>query len=297
MTKIIILITFVAFTTALRAETLKIASWNIAWLGSYKYNERTSSDYAELARYAKQLDADIIALQEVESSSWAKQVFGDDYDYYFSTKDWFQRVGYAVRKSIGFKVRSSEYKKLDVGQVRHGMDLILSKGEKKLRLLAVHLKSGCFDKPLNKKSIDAMPSSSKKTSNLKVACNLISNQIKPLESWIDARAEESVPFIVLGDFNRRFAVEIEKNYSETQGLWEAIDDDGAEDLWSPTLQRNSGCWGGYYKDYIDHLILDPKAKAAYVEDSFEQIVYEGKYSRRRSQNLSDHCPISVEITL
>lgn len=30
---------------SVKAETLKVASWNIAWLGSHKFNKRTPSDY------------------------------------------------------------------------------------------------------------------------------------------------------------------------------------------------------------------------------------------------------------
>ena len=71
-------------SVAVEAEELKLASWNIAWLGSHEYNQRTAADYQQLARYAKQLDADVIALQEVESEFWARKVFGNDYDYYFS---------------------------------------------------------------------------------------------------------------------------------------------------------------------------------------------------------------------
>ncbi|GAA6203862.1 hypothetical protein [Thalassotalea sp. SU-HH00458] len=79
------------------AEQLKIASWNMAWLSSHKYNKRVDKDYLELSTYAKKLDADIIALQEVEDAIWASKVFGDEYDYYFSTKNWVQSVGVANR--------------------------------------------------------------------------------------------------------------------------------------------------------------------------------------------------------
>jgi endonuclease/exonuclease/phosphatase family metal-dependent hydrolase len=294
--KFLLLIT-IALSLPLQAETLKIASWNIAWLSSHEYNKRLPADYVELARYAKILDADVIALQEVESPKWAKKVFGDEYEYHFSTKDWVQRVGYAVKKSLLYKVESSEYKKLDVGRVRNGMDLTLSKGDKKLRLLAVHLKSGCFDKSLRADALSAMKYESEKESKEKVACYTLSNQIKPLESWIDKRAEEGVPFIVLGDFNRRFAIDIEKSYSETQGLWQAIDDEGAEDMWTATLTQDSACWGGYFKEYIDHIVLDPKARNQYVKGSFKQLVFDQKYTRKLSQNLTDHCPISIEIEM
>lgn len=286
---------FLSVTTF--AQTLKVASWNIAWLGSHEYNKRSASDYQELARYAKQLDADVIAMQEVESAEWAKKVLGDDYEFFFTTKDWVQRVGVAVRKSSGYKADAIEYIELDQGLARRGMDVTLTKGDKSVRLLAVHMKSGCFDKALDQASIAKMPNTNEKEAYAKTACAELAKQAIPLEAWVDARAKEGIPFILLGDFNRRFVRDIALNHSEIQGLWQAIDDEGAEALWAPTIKAESKCWGGYYKDYIDHIIFDPKAKVRYVENSFDQLVFEQKYSREISQKLSDHCPISVELAL
>ncbi|NQY65619.1 MAG: endonuclease/exonuclease/phosphatase family protein [Alteromonadaceae bacterium] len=295
--KTIILLVLFTLPIPLQAETLKVASWNIAWLGSHQYNTRVESDYRELARYAKKLNADIIALQEVENAEYARQVFGDDYDYYFSTKDWVQRVGVAVRKSMGYSVKASEYKALDVGRVRYGMDIKLTKGSKEIRLLAVHLKSGCFERKLDSVSVDSMKNASKREKKEKKACVKLSKQLKPLEKWVDLRAAEGTPYIILGDFNRRFSQDIALNYSENSGLWQAIDDEHNEDLWTPTLTRNSDCWGGYYKDYIDHIVLGPKAKKRYIENSFNQLVFDQKYTRKLANSISDHCPISIELAL
>jgi endonuclease/exonuclease/phosphatase family metal-dependent hydrolase len=297
MKKLILVILFLPLSFFTQAEPLKVASWNIAWLSSHEYNKRVAADYKLLAQYASILDADVIALQEVEDGEWARKVFGDDYDYYFSTKDWVQKVGVAIKKTSGFKVTSSEYKALDVDRVRHGMDIILTKDDKQLRLLAVHLKSGCFDKPLDSLSVNVMPDTPERKFKEKNACNILSNQIEPLERWIDLRASEGIPFMVLGDFNRRFAIDIEKSYEDHEGLWQAIDDEGREDLWSPTLTKNSQCWGGYYKDYIDHIVLDSRAKSKYIDNSFNQLVFDGEYSRELSNALSDHCPISIELGL
>ncbi|PKG82254.1 hypothetical protein CXF85_14950 [Colwellia sp. 75C3] len=278
-------------------DEIKVASWNIAWLGSHEYNKRTDADYQKLARYAKQLNADVIALQEVESEYWARKVFGNEYDYYFSTKDWVQRVGVAVKKSSGLKVTAKEYKALDVGKVRHGMDITLTKDDKTLHILAVHLKSGCFTAPLDNDSVEAMPNTSIKEEKRKEACTKLSKQIKPLEQWIDLHAEKSASYIVLGDFNRRFAQDIALKYPEDKGLWQALNDEGQEALWTPTATANSACWGGYYKDYIDHIIFSPKAKENYVDASFAQLIFKPKYTKELSRTLSDHCPISVKVKL
>lgn len=292
---LLIAITFVSPVAF--AETLKVASWNIAWLGSHEYNQRKEADYQKLARYARELDADVIALQEVESAKWAKKVFGDEYDYFFTTKDWVQRVGVAVRKNSGYTAQATEYIELDQGLARRGMDVTLTKNGKSVRLLAVHMKSGCFDKALDQASITKMPASNEKEQYAKIACSELAKQAVKLEAWVDARAQEGVPFVLLGDFNRRFVKDIALNYSEVQGLWQTIDDQGPEALWAPTIKAESKCWGGYYKDYIDHIIFDPKAKTHYVPNSFEQLVFDEKYTRELSQTLSDHCPISVELAL
>jgi endonuclease/exonuclease/phosphatase family metal-dependent hydrolase len=292
---LIIALTFLSTTTY--AETLKVASWNIAWLGSHEYNQRQAADYQKLARYARELDADVIALQEVESAKWAQKVFGDEYDYFFTTKDWVQRVGVAVKKNSGYKAHAIEYMQLDQGLARRGMDVTLTKNGKSVRLLAVHMKSGCFTNALDQASIAKMPESNEKELYAKTACAELAKQANPLEAWVDARAKEGVPFILLGDFNRRFVKDISLNYSEVQGLWQTIDDQGAEALWAPTIKAESQCWGGKYKDYIDHIIFDPKAKTRYVANSFAQLVFDEKYTRELSQNLSDHCPISVALAL
>jgi endonuclease/exonuclease/phosphatase family metal-dependent hydrolase len=279
------------------SETIKVASWNIAWLGSHEYNERKESDYKKLAAYAKALNADVIALQEVENGEWAKKVFGNDYDFYFTTRDWVQRVGVAVKKSSGLTVVAQEYKALDVARVRNGMELTLSRNGKELTLLAVHLKSGCFANPLDSKTVGAMPSTSDKEIHRKEACTILSQQIKPLEQWIDNQAKDNKAYMVLGDFNRRFSQDIAFNHSEEQGLWQAIDDEGQEKLWTPTATADSKCWGGYYKDYIDHIVFSPNAKKLYVDNSFDQLVFSETYTRELSRNLTDHCPISVQLKL
>jgi endonuclease/exonuclease/phosphatase family metal-dependent hydrolase len=278
-------------------KTLKVASWNIAWLSSHKYNERKQADYDKLAAYATKLNADVIALQEVESAEWAEKVFGDDYDFYFSTRDWVQRVGVAVKKSSGLKVISQEYKALNLDRVRSGMQVTLSRNNKEFTLLAVHLKSGCFTDPLDNKSVMAMADKTEKEGRHKEACTLLSQQIEPLEKWIDNQAAQNKAYLVLGDFNRRFSQDIAHKYAENQGLWQALNDEGQEALWTPTATLDSKCWGGYYKDYIDHIVFSPMAKTMYIDDSFEQLVFDEKYTSELSRNLSDHCPVSVQLDM
>lgn len=88
---------------------------------------------------------------------------------------------------------------------------------------------------------------------------------------------------MLGDFNRRLS-------SGNDEVWDEWDDgepDGLN-LSLPTMKRESNCWGGEYPDYIDHFIGN---NIQFVEGSFDQLVY----NTDASNELSDHCPISVEF--
>lgn len=230
-----------------------------------------------------------IGIQEVEDGTWAHKVFGDDYDYYFTERNWAQRVGFAVRKTAGLKVRAVEYEQLNVGRVRKGLDITLSRNGNSVRLLGVHLKSGCFAKPLDSNSTSGLPK------KLKKACRKLAMQVQPLESWVDARAAENLPFIILGDFNRRF--EVEEDYSENSGLWAALDDDGAEDLTRANDDLHPKCWNGKYRDFIDHIVLDKRALQRYKAGTFNELVFKEAYSKRVSRAITDHCPISIEYDM
>src|SRR5688500_19042066 len=80
-----------------RAEPLKLASWNIEHLRDTDLegpNPRTSADYARLAAYVEKLDADIVALQEVEGAEAAARIFDpDEYSFFFPDQDLTQLSG------------------------------------------------------------------------------------------------------------------------------------------------------------------------------------------------------------
>ena len=84
------------------ADTLKIASWNIEHLRA-ENNEcavrRKNSDYARLRKYAEWLNADVIALQEVEGSAAASRIFDDaKYNFFFSAHNNVMLTGFALKK-------------------------------------------------------------------------------------------------------------------------------------------------------------------------------------------------------
>src|SRR5690348_15577690 len=107
-------------------QVIKIATWNLEWLlspqafKSLKADcalddasargeirrlpcdvasrlERSSRDFSVLARYARELDADVVAVQETDGADAARLVF-PGYDFCFTDRKHVQNTGFAVRR-------------------------------------------------------------------------------------------------------------------------------------------------------------------------------------------------------
>ena len=271
-------------TAPARAEPLEIASWNIENLRAevgVGMVKRTAADFAALRAAALALGADIVALQEVDGPEAAARVFPpEDYAFFFSARNNPQRTGFAVRREL-VVYQNPDLETLGLGgDLRHGADITVDLGGTAIRLLSVHLKSGCWEAPLTDGDRD---------------CVRLAQQVPALEVWIDARTVEDVPFAVLGDFNRRFDRD-EVLAASGASLWQEIDDGDPAglDLVRANAGRVSACEDGRYPDYIDHLVLDEQAAAWIVPDSFEQILLLAP-TPEAAARLSDHCPISVVL--
>ena len=148
---------------------------------------RSGEDIAALRSYARMLDADVVALQEVDGPDAARLVF-TDYEFCFSGRVAVQNNGFAIRRGLPFSCGPDLAILSLNGDVRRGVELRMFPGTPtELRLLSVHLKSGC--------ARDALGSA-------RSSCCELASQIPVLERWIDPQASEHKPFAVLGDFNR-----------------------------------------------------------------------------------------------
>lgn len=272
-----------------QAVELKIASWNMYWLTEEGNgnNIRREGDYRHLRQYAKALNADIIALQEVENERAAFRVFGPDYMYYFAGRNGSaqQRTAILVRKMPGIQIDAvNSYYPLNVGgKLRQGVDLVLRSGSTRLRLMNVHLKSGCFEADI--------PSSND------ADCAKLAGQLPPLERWVDLRADEPVPFMLLGDFNRRLSVESGRNYPGD--LLTDLNDKNPTQYANLKIinQGAPKCWGGRFDAYIDYFLVDPRAAKLVVPGTFNELVYNERSYEDEHKKLSDHCPISMKVVL
>ncbi len=271
-------------TSAAAGPSLKLASWNTEHLAEANGSgcrPRTDADYMAMRAYVADLGADVIAIQEVESQAAAERVF-DPATYTVVVEERIgtdrggecrgqpgltinaQRIGFAVRKGIPFD-RQPDFTAVQVGNpdLRSGVDLIVRpRGGEPIRVLSVHLKSGCSSGDRNE------------------ACPVLFEQVPVMERWIDARAAEGVRFAILGDFNRRLAM-------PNDSVWADWDDASPAnaDLALASGDQSARC-NPRYRDFIDIIVLDRRA----TEDlrAFEEKTFEG-------EGLSDHCAVSARL--
>ncbi|WP_051625829.1 endonuclease/exonuclease/phosphatase family protein [Kozakia baliensis] len=272
------------FAGSASAHHLKITTWNLDWLTERPAHDaalpddvarRDPNDFDRLARYARQLDSDVIGIEEVDGAQVAQRVFpADRYRLIVSHEPIVQRVGLVVRRDIQVEI-NPELTDLNVYDssashpLRAGLDVTLTDGQTRFRVLVVHLKTGCWDQPLNERGH---------------SCPILKRQFAVLDNWVLERQDEGVPFIVLGDFNRRL--------TENDPLMHLLNADAPMLL--TTAGRASPCWGGEY--FIDHILLGGMAKSWLVPDSLRVMNYRGAHEADRAR-LSDHCPVSVRLDL
>ena len=276
-------------TTPPSPATIRIATWNLEHLAEANgtgCRPRTDADYADLRRHAERLQADVIAFQEVESAAAAARVFTPDrWTVVISSRPDSGRggpcrgtdgptirkqdVGFAVRKGLAF-TRNPDLEALALGNpdLRWGVDLTLHL-PKPLRLLAVHLKSGCNagNDPADRD------------------CPTILAQAPVLERWIDARAGASEDFALLGDWNRRTGLAGDIFLASISD-----DDPPGGRLVIADAGMQARCIGRY-PDYIDHIALGERTARRAVPGSFAEY----RYGVAEDLYPSDHCPQSLAV--
>lgn len=272
---------------------LKLVSWNIEHLADEVgkgCKPRSQADYQALASYAATLNADIVALQEVQSEKALKRVFPESqwqyvvssradneayecrgHDGLFSTP---QRTAFVVKKGINFTAQD-DFKALalDNPGLRYGTSISLNNGQ--LELLNVHMKSGCFVSDYRK--------------DTKKACTTYQQQGPILEKWVNQRVENKQAFVVLGDFNHRLV-------DQNNRFWQELSKEDGERILLSSMQNLKSCHPKY-KAPIDHIITGP-ISTQWIVDGSQKVDAFGKQGELDYKDmLSDHCPISLTLSI
>ena len=273
-----------AFALPVNALELRVAAWNLEHLDDANGAGcvgRADSDYAAVAERIDALGADVIAFQEVENAAAAQRVFDAERwsvevssrpstGYAFACRGRPEgRLGHlasgiAVREGLEY-TRNADVSALAAGSRfrRWGTDVTVARDGQSLRVLSVHLKSGCWGADQDDNASAAS------------SCATLREQVEEVVAWIADRRSEDQAFIVAGDFNRRLAI-------PDDWAWALLTEDApARSL--PTAGRISRC-DARYPEFIDHLVFDAPAGLSMALGSFE----EGE----RSDPHPDHCAVS-----
>jgi endonuclease/exonuclease/phosphatase family metal-dependent hydrolase len=277
-------------------DVIRIATWNMEWLVDAttahaarlacrsgqraalpcdvaQQLARDSADLARLAAYASELDADIVAFQEVENALIAARIFRG-YRICMADGPGLQHVGFAVRAGLAHHCGPAVTALSLNGRSRSAMSLQLHRGaHAPVELLVVHLKSGCSREPL-----DAGPA----------ACHMLAQQAGHLGAWIAARAAVNAPFIVLGDFNRVDSL------PEQDRFWQLLHADTFQLLAAQLPFRNCQL-GQPYTQYIDHMLISQPLLQRVVAGSAGRMAFRSADAIR--YRLSDHCPVRISLKL
>ncbi len=267
------------------ADRLALATWNMEWLTNRPQNDpelpddavaKRPEDIARLHHYADVLKADVVAIEEVDGPEVAARIFSPERYVIEMTGDHVvQRVGLVIRRGISF-IENADLVGLNVYPptarfaLRSGKDVTLDLPDGKLRILAVHLKTGCQRDSL--------------TRSRRPDCAVLGDQLPVLQDWIAKRQAERVAFVVMGDFNRW----MDGKDPFLAGLQKA----------APLVRATEGlsnpCWGG--APFIDHILLGGPARAWLEPDSLRVLVYR-ETGAEWKERLSDHCPVAVQLRL
>jgi endonuclease/exonuclease/phosphatase family metal-dependent hydrolase len=269
---------------------LRLATWNLenlhaqdgqsTYTGADPSVTRVATNYDRIRCYVRLFDPDILAVQEVDGEEALSRVVDTEvYDVHVDdrpkgTLNGQQNTGFAVKRGLTVR-RQPDFQALDIrgdGRLRYGTRIDVTHNGQPLQLMSVHLKSGCFD--------NATTSSD---------CATLLAQVPILEGWIDTAAQGPMPFIVLGDFNRRL------NRPHDQ-VWAELDDGepANADLTTVTQDMPISCRDNTFPEFIDHIVGDRRVVPWVDRTSFRHVTYR-QADKAVWEKLSDHCPVVVEL--
>lgn len=287
------------------AQRLRLATWNMEWLmpGAERdallarcvegqppsavralpcprdpyppVPRHDADDLALMAGYAARAAADVVAVQEVDGPEAAALVFPGYTPACFVDRAHPQKTGFVIRSGIAFRCNGDLAALDDDGAARAGADVTLWPGTAQaVRLLSVHLKSGCFDRPLSDRQNSV--------------CGRLQTQVPVLARWAAERQAAGEAFAILGDFNRR--LEADAALPPSDSLWAALA------AAAPVARVTQGeayrpCRNGErYTAFIDNIVLGG-ALAAVRRD----LVHVAMTDAPAGAILSDHCLLGADF--
>ncbi len=254
-----------------------IGTFNIEWLGDGKDDNkpRSEEDYKAIAELIKEVNPDILGLQEIENQDALNKVlqYLRGYQGKVLKSGGNQNIGVIYHRDV--KISSYiEYTPLAVEykKTRSGLILDCKKDNFDWKMMIVHLKSSSYfdkTKEMRANSIE-----------------IREKQAFVLNHWIDSVSKYSSEkdIIIVGDFND----------SPLNSISNTLNIISNNSKVSFITNKMVSCLFPK-KNVIDNILISKSAKKRCRTESLRMYNPKKLFSNKIAKNISDHCPIVVDF--
>lgn len=255
---------------------ITVGTFNIEWLGDGIDDQklRTEEEYTAIARVIKEMNLDILALQEIENQSALNHLmkYLNGYKSVVTNSGGKQNLALLYKSNIEvFDIQ--EYSPLEVIKDRTRPALIASikKDNFDFRIMIVHLKSTS--------SHDDTPELKQKSFEIR------KSQVNLISHWIDSCMVHSKEkdYIILGDFNDH----IQKPNSQLKHL--------AQNKYLECVTKDlKSCLRNDWST-IDNIFISKNVSKRVMKGSLANEYFRSYIPKKFNNLISDHCPVYFKL--
>lgn len=273
-TLLLVITSLILLTSCGSNNEITIGTFNIAWLGDGLDDKepRTKDDIRNINQVITAIDADILALQEIENSKAIQNIVDTTkYNIFISSYPKEQKTALIISKKIQV-LNTYQLDAISLGNedLRPGLVAYCKHNGYDFFVGSFHFKSTS--------RYDDTPFKKSRSFDIRKEQSLI--LVDEIKKLILDKKDEDV--ILLGDFN--------DNPSKNNSNITALENDEFDFLTSDMMSCKYSIWKS-----IDHIIVSKPIKNKVVASTLAMIDINTMFDENEAKKVSDHCPIIVKI--
>ena len=273
-TLLLVITSLILLTSCGSNNEITIGTFNIAWLGDGLDDKepRTKDDIRNINQVITAINADILALQEIENSKAIQNIVDTmKYNIFISSYPKEQKTALIISKKIQV-LNTYQLDAISLGNedLRPGLVAYCKHNGYDFFVGSFHFKSTS--------RYDDTPFKKSRSFDIRKEQSLI--LVDEIKKLILDKKDEDV--ILLGDFN--------DNPSKNNSNITALENDEFDFLTSDMMSCKYSIWKS-----IDHIIVSKPIKNKVVASTLAMIDINTMFDENEAKKVSDHCPIIVKI--
>lgn len=275
-TLLIVITSFLLLTSCGSKNDITIGTFNIAWLGDGIDDKapRTPEDIKNISQVIVTLDADILALQEIENTKAIESIVDTaKYNIITSTYPKEQKTALIINKKIEI-VNTYQLDAISLGNedLRPGLVAYCKYNGFDFFVGSFHFKSTS--------RYDDTPYKKSRSFDIRQEQSAI--LIEEIKKLVSIKKDKDV--ILLGDFN--------DNPSKKNSNITALDNDEFDFLTSNMMSCKYSIWKS-----IDHIIVSQSMKSRAKNSTLTMIDINTMFPEEEAKKVSDHCPVIIKMSI